>query len=55
MTGRSYRAYGEEFALNDSEYADDTALVFGSRSDCVTGIPLVLLKTLVYVRGSQNF
>lgn len=40
MTGRSYRAYGEEFALNDSEYADDTALVFGTRSDCVTGIPL---------------
>ena len=55
MTGRSYRAYSEEFALNDSEYADDTTLVFGSRSDCVTGIPLVLLKTLVYVRGSQNF
>ena len=42
MTGRSYRAYGEEFALNDSEYADDTALVFGSRSDCVTGIPLCM-------------
>ena len=42
MTGRSYRAYGEEFSLNDSEYADDTALVFDSREDCETGIPLCM-------------
>ena len=42
MTGRSYRAYGDEFSLNDSEYADDTALIFDSRTDCETGIPLCI-------------
>ena len=31
MTGRSYRAYGDEFPLTDSEYADDTAALFDSR------------------------
>ena len=38
MTGRSYRAYGEDLPLQDSEYADDTALIFGSRADTKTGI-----------------
>ena len=28
LTGRSYQTYGEEFALLDSEYADDTAVLF---------------------------
>ena len=31
MTGRSYRAYGGEFEVPDSEYADDTAALFVSR------------------------
>ena len=38
MTGRSYRAYGEDLPLQDSEYADDTALIFGSREDTASGI-----------------
>ena len=42
MTGRSYRAYGEEYEFQDSEYADDTALVFDSREDASVGIPLCM-------------
>ena len=42
MTGRSYRAHGEEFIVHDSEYADDTALVFDSRNDANHGIPLCM-------------
>ena len=42
MTGRSYRAYGEEYGFQDSEYADDTALVFDSREDASVGIPLCM-------------
>ena len=33
MTGRSYRAYGEDLPLQDSEYADDTALLFSNREE----------------------
>ena len=37
MTGRSYRAYGDEFPPTDSEYADGTAALFDSReSQCTT-------------------
>ena len=39
MTGRSYRAHGDEFALVDSEYADDTAVVFDSREETGVGVP----------------
>ena len=42
MTGRSYRAYGEEYKFQDSEYADDTALGFDSREDASVGIPLCM-------------
>jgi len=43
MTGRSHRAYGEElFIHHDSEYADDTALIFDSRNDPEEGIPLCM-------------
>ena len=35
MTGRSYRACGEEVPLRDSEYADDTAVIFDNRQDAV--------------------
>lgn len=35
MTGRSYRACGEEVPLRDSEYADDTAVIFNNRQDAV--------------------
>ena len=38
MTGRSYRAYGEEFPVQDSEYADDTGVIFESRKDLEEGI-----------------
>ena len=42
MTGRSYRAYGEEFSFQDSEYADDTAIIFESRYDLEIGVPLIM-------------
>ena len=35
LTGRSYRAYGEEYEFQDSEYANNTALVFDSREDAL--------------------
>ena len=38
MTGRSYTARGESFHLLDSEYADDTAVLFDSRGDVTEGI-----------------
>ena len=42
LTGRSYRAYGEEFSLTDSEYADDTAVLFESRSSTEAGVPQLM-------------
>ena len=42
MTGRSYRAYGEEFPLTDSEYADDTAVILVSRNSVDEDVPLLL-------------
>ena len=42
MTGRSYRAYGDEFALEDSEYADDTAVLFDSRESLDAGVPQLI-------------
>ena len=38
LTGHSYRAYGKEISSQDSEYADDTALIFNSRRDTEEGI-----------------
>ena len=38
MTGRRYTARGEEFPLLDSEYADDTAVLFDNRNHLVEGI-----------------
>ena len=38
LTGRSYRAYGEEFPMQDLEYADDTAVIFDSRDNLVEGV-----------------
>ena len=42
MTGRSYRAYGEEFPLTDSEYADDTAVILVSRNSVDEDVPQLL-------------
>ena len=42
MTGRSFRAYGDEFPLTDSEYADDTAALFDSRESLEVNAPLLL-------------
>ena len=41
LTGRRARAYGTEFALCDSEYADDTAVFFDSRCSLEYGRVLV--------------
>ena len=42
MTGRKPDSLGEEFALLDSEYADDTGIVFDSRIDLVAETPVVI-------------
>ena len=42
MTGRSYRAYGDEFSVPDSEYADDTAALFVSRESVDTDVPRLI-------------
>ena len=42
MTRRKPDSLGEEFALLDSEYADDTGIVFDSRNDLVTETPVVI-------------
>ena len=42
MTGRSYRARGEEVTVADSEYADDTAIVLEDRVETDIGVPHVM-------------
>ena len=42
LTGRRHTARGEEFAVTDSEYADDTAVMFPSREDLDDGVPKVI-------------
>ena len=42
MTGRSHRAYGDDFELPDSEYADDTAVLFVSRDSLDAGVPQLI-------------
>ena len=42
LTGRSHRAYGEEFTLPDSEYADDTAVLYTSRERLEAGVPQLI-------------
>ena len=43
LTGRSYRARnGQEFNLPDSQYADDTALLFTSRESLEESTPLMI-------------
>ena len=38
LTGRSYQAKGEKVFLLDSEYADDTALLFDNHEDLTNGV-----------------
>ena len=42
MTGRPFTARGEEFPLLDSEYADDTAVLFDSRDNLIEGIRSII-------------
>ena len=42
LTGRRYNSKGTDFDVDDSEYADDTAVVFDSREDTVTYSPLLV-------------
>ena len=42
LTGRRHTAKGTEFPLDDSEYADDTAVIFESRDSLVTYSPLLI-------------
>ena len=38
LTGRSYRARGEKVLLLDSEYADETDILFDNREDITNGV-----------------
>ena len=42
LTGRSYRARGTDFSLPDSQYADDTAILFTSRESLEESSPLLI-------------
>ena len=42
MTGRQWNAEGEELSLPDSEYADDTAVLFQSREETEVYSPLLI-------------
>ena len=42
LTGRRCTARGEEFAVPDSEYADDTAVLFPTRQDLEDGEPKIM-------------
>ena len=42
LTGRRYNTKGSDFSVDDSEYADDTAVLFESRSDTETYSPLLI-------------
>ena len=42
LTGRRFNTKGEEFSLPDSEYADDTAVLFVSRESLVVSTPLLI-------------
>ena len=42
MTGRSYKSRGDEFELADSEYADDTAVLFEDRTEAEVGVPHII-------------
>ena len=42
LTGRRFSTKGSEFPVDDSEYADDTAVLFVSRSDTETFSPLLI-------------
>ena len=43
LTGRSWNSAGEKLELPDSEYADDTAVLFCSRQDTEQYAPLLML------------
>ena len=43
LIGRRYNTKGSEFSVDDSEYADNTAVVFETRSDVVTYLPLLMI------------
>lgn len=45
MAWRSYEAYGEEFPFQDSEYADDTAIIYKIRYDLEIGRPFIINKS----------
>ena len=42
LTGRKHTETGDEFSLSDSEYADDTAVMFDSRDSTVKYCPLLV-------------
>jgi hypothetical protein len=42
LTGRRYNTRGDEFAVPDTEYADDTAVLFVSRESLEVSVPLMM-------------
>ena len=42
LTGRRFTSRGEGFAVPDSEYADDTAVLFPTHQDLEDGVPKIM-------------
>ena len=42
LTGRAHLTQGEEFSVPDSQYADDTAILFTSRESLNEGVPNIM-------------
>lgn len=42
LTGRNYQARGEQFSLPDSQYADDTAILFTTRESLEDTVPTLM-------------
>jgi hypothetical protein len=50
---RNWRRKGEEFSIDDSTYADNTAALFASREDCEVGVPKPKLTDLMARFGGE--
>ena len=54
LTGPSYRARGEKVLLLDSEYADDTAILFDNREDLTNGVNRVVTLYTIWNGSSYR-
>ena len=52
LTGRRFSTKGSEFPVDDSEYADDTAVLFETRTDIEVFAPLLIFHFLIWNEDS---